>query len=480
MNNSTNNNINGHSWSPLLELAADNDVVGFKQAVDNGFSIGDFGLWYGFQRVSRKMLLERRTPLMVAAKYGSIDVVRLILSLSEVDVKLSGGPDQCTALHCAASSGSINAVNVVNLLLIAGADRDSTDVHWRRPCDVIVSPPDFPDLRNSLEGLLRNNGCACRATAPTLSAICHKREDKKVSSVLEKKVYPVDPSLPDIKTSVYGTDSFRMFLFKIQPCSRAYSHDWTVCPFLHPNENARRRDLKKFHYSCMPCPAFRKGVCKRGDLCEYAHGIFESLLHPHQYRTRVCKDGMSCLRRVCFFAHTLEELRLPYMPNDQYPLISPQVRRSTRSSMSPSPFNSPMLPSKDGIISSGSIIHPLGRDLRKSCLRTSLNARDIPTEELNMFPDLELHQQQLSNHLSCVSNPLRSNPPSKSLFPAEVSSSLYADKLGNASVLCQKMALLNRLQQQERKLSPIKTKVPSPKNVENLRRQPPFSVFSPS
>ncbi|CAI5991334.1 unnamed protein product [Closterium sp. NIES-65] len=119
----------------------------------------------------------------------------------------------------------------------------------------------------------------------------------------------VESSMADMKSSVYASDEFRIYSFKVRPCSRAYSHDWTECPFVHPGENARRRDPRKFHYSCVPCPDFRKGSCRRGDSCEYAHGVFECWLHPAQYRTRLCKDGTSCSRRVCFFAHTSEELR---------------------------------------------------------------------------------------------------------------------------------------------------------------------------
>ncbi|MQL41652.1 hypothetical protein EI012_27490, partial [Escherichia coli] len=100
----------------------------------------------------------------------------------------------------------------------------------------------------------------------------------------------VDISLPDINNGIYGTDEFRMYSFKVKPCSRAYSHDWTECPFVHPGENARRRDPRKYPYSCVPCPEFRKGTCQKGDSCEYAHGVFESWLHPAQYRTRRCKD----------------------------------------------------------------------------------------------------------------------------------------------------------------------------------------------
>jgi hypothetical protein len=110
-------------------------------------------------------------------------------------------------------------------------------------------------------------------------------------------------------TDAYACDEFRMYDFKVRRCSRGRSHDWTECPFAHPGEKARRRDPRKYHYSGAACPDFRKGGCKRGDACEYAHGVFECWLHPARYRTQPCKDGTACRRRVCFFAHTPDQLR---------------------------------------------------------------------------------------------------------------------------------------------------------------------------
>ena len=49
----------------------------------------------------------------------------------------------------------------------------------------------------------------------------------------------------------------------------------------------------------------------RGDACPYAHNVFEYWLHPTRYRTQLCNDGEKCARKICFFAHTLEELRVP-------------------------------------------------------------------------------------------------------------------------------------------------------------------------
>ncbi|KAK1311701.1 Zinc finger CCCH domain-containing protein 20 [Acorus calamus] len=108
----------------------------------------------------------------------------------------------------------------------------------------------------------------------------------------------------------YSSDEFRMYEFKVSRCARGRSHDWTECPYAHPGEKAKRRDPRRFHYSGTACPDFRKGSCKRGDSCEFAHGVFECWLHPARYRTQPCKDGTACRRRVCFFAHTPEQLRV--------------------------------------------------------------------------------------------------------------------------------------------------------------------------
>ncbi|GFP82870.1 zinc finger CCCH domain-containing protein 20 [Phtheirospermum japonicum] len=117
----------------------------------------------------------------------------------------------------------------------------------------------------------------------------------------------------DFPADAFSCDNFRMFEFKVKKCARARSHDWTECPFAHPGEKARRRDPRRYHYSGSACPDYRRGACRRGDACEYAHGVFECWLHPARYRTQPCKDGTHCRRRICFFAHTPEQLRvLPY------------------------------------------------------------------------------------------------------------------------------------------------------------------------
>ncbi|KAK8345360.1 hypothetical protein V6Z12_A07G142700 [Gossypium hirsutum] len=346
------------------------------------------------------MVVEQRTPLMIAARYGSVDVVKLILSLSEVDVNLSCGPDKRTALHCAASGGSIGAVEVVKLLLLAAADPCVTDAYGCRPSNVIVAPWNMPQIKVALEELLNNHDPVC----------------------LEKLH---DSGSSDVKITA------------------------VTC------ENARRRDPRKFHYSCAPCPDFRKGSCKQGDLCEYAHGVFESWLHPAQYRTRICKDGTTCQRRVCFFAHRPEELRPLYLSSG-LGIQSPQSAASSVITMdkmgilnllpgspsaltaiSVSPFSPAMSPS-DNVISQAPTgwpqhvptLHLSGSNLQGSRLRSSLNAKDMSAMELNMSRDFEVHQRRYLSNLSCFSQP----------------------HLGH------------KLEQQQRVLSPIETNIFSPKN----------------
>ena len=82
-------------------------------------------------------------------------------------------------------------------------------------------------------------------------------------------------------------------------------------------EKARRRDPRVFPYQAIPCPEFRKGNCKRGDGCPFAHGVFECWLHPARYRTQLCKEGTACNRAICFFAHTVAQLRDPSTPAAQ-------------------------------------------------------------------------------------------------------------------------------------------------------------------
>uniref|UniRef100_A0A7N0RF83 C3H1-type domain-containing protein n=1 Tax=Kalanchoe fedtschenkoi TaxID=63787 RepID=A0A7N0RF83_KALFE len=120
------------------------------------------------------------------------------------------------------------------------------------------------------------------------------------------------PGATDLNEGEFSTDIFRMYKLKVSPCFVAYRHDWARCPNYHQRESVRRRNPAAYQYSPVPCPSYRLGRCRKGDSCEFAHGLFETWLHPAIYRTTPCRDGDRCLRKVCFFAHSANELRPIY------------------------------------------------------------------------------------------------------------------------------------------------------------------------
>lgn len=269
-----------NNCSKLLEFAATDDLLAFESEVEEkGCDVDEVSLWYGRSFGSKKMGFEERTPIMIASLYGSTEVLKYILGTRKVDVNRACGSDGATALHCAAAGGSWSCIEVVELLISSGGDTHVADSNGKKPGDLIA-----PCVKSS-------SSSRRRTLEMVLNGISSDEEGSRTPrGGIEKKEYPIDVSLPDINIGVYGSDEFRMYSFKVKPCSRAYSHDWTECPFVHPGENARRRDPRKYNYTCVPCPEFKKGSCGKGDLCEYAHGVFESWLHPAQYRTRLCKD----------------------------------------------------------------------------------------------------------------------------------------------------------------------------------------------
>ncbi|KAJ7964198.1 Zinc finger CCCH domain-containing protein [Quillaja saponaria] len=395
--------VTDNKFSVLLEFSALNDLIGFKNAVEQeGHHVDEVSLWYGRRVGSKKMGFEDRTPLMIAAMFGSKDVLSYILKTGCDDVNRTCGSDGPTALHCAVAGGSASSPEVVKLLLDASADANSVDANGNRPCDLIgASNSTFNSRKRVLQFILKGGDGFGEASLWSEQTACVREEQQQLDVATprvskdgaEKKDYPIDLSLPDINNGIYSTDEFRMYTFKVKPCSRAYSHDWTECPFVHPGENARRRDPQKYHYSCVPCPEFRKGSCRQGDACEYAHGIFECWLHPAQYRTRLCKDETGCTRRVCFFAHKLEELR-PLYASTGSAVPSPRSFSATSSlelgSLSPR------------ALGSSSVLLPGSR------LKTALNARDIDLE-IELIELENQRRQHLIDAISNLSSPSRWN-----------------------------------------------------------------------
>ncbi|KAH9290170.1 hypothetical protein KI387_034287, partial [Taxus chinensis] len=111
----------GNVYSSLLESAANNDLIGLKQTLkEDVLKITEVSLWYGRKHVSNQMVLEQRTPAMIAALFGSLDVLNYILSIYStygLDMNHKCGSDNSTTLHCAAAGGSCHAIETVKLLI---------------------------------------------------------------------------------------------------------------------------------------------------------------------------------------------------------------------------------------------------------------------------------------------------------------------------------------------------------------------------
>ncbi|XP_061374671.1 zinc finger CCCH domain-containing protein 66-like [Gastrolobium bilobum] len=436
-----------HKISALLEFSAADDVIGFKDAVEKeGHDVDEVGLWYGRRVGSKEVSYEERTPLMIAAMFGSKGVLSYILGTGLVDVNKACGSDGATALHCAVAGVSSSCPEVIKLLLDASADVSIVDANGNRCYDLIVSVSNniFNSRKRILQAILEGADGIDQEEVGLMEK--RQQQDVDVPRVskdgTEKKDYPVDLSLPDIKNGIYGTDEFRMYIFKVKPCSRAYSHDWTECPFVHPGENARRRDPRKYHYSCVPCPEFRKGSCSKGDACEYAHGIFECWLHPAQYRTRLCKDETGCTRRVCFFAHKLEELR-PLYASTGSAMPSPRSYSAGASSLDMDSVSSFTLGSSSVLIPpastppltpSGAPSSPVWQtqshvgvptlQLSRSRLKNAFNARDIDLDiELLELGNQRLMQQLMMEEMVGLSSPSKwkNSMPNSPSFPVSLS-----------------------------------------------------------
>ncbi|GFZ16694.1 zinc finger C-x8-C-x5-C-x3-H type family protein [Actinidia rufa] len=220
------------------------------------------------------------------------------------------------------------------------------------------------------------------ATSPTGDTTNHSSPKDGLTALHR---YLPSNSDSDFQSEEYGIpvdasacDYFRMFEFKVRKCARARSHDWTECPYAHAGEKARRRDPRRYNYSGEPCPEFRKGHCKSGESCEFAHGVFECWLHPTRYRTQPCKDGANCPRRVCFFAHTPDQLRVLPQISDSYDRSPSRLGfdsfgsspNSTLYSPSDSP---PMSPSGSLGVNSVSELASVMRNLQLGGMRMSMS-----------------------------------------------------------------------------------------------------------
>jgi len=395
----------GHAF---LDAAANDNVALLRRLLESGSSVGTHlelvdaqvawaeatdtaGSPYATGR-------KRRTALMVAASRGALSAIAY-LARQGANVNARSEDDGATALHCAASGGSLRAGDTVWALLRLDADRTIRDNFGRLPMDVII--PEFSAQAQQQQG---ENGldqkqqnahsipsmaaepklAGIGGGAPTIAAVVAApppAQQKQTSSPSTPSATPPPspkkhapqqlatagsgtvthlqaqhgphieddeaPSMLDMPE--FCTDEFRMYHFKVLPCCRPEAHNWRECPFVHVDETARRRDPRKFSYSSDACPDFRRGSCPHMDACTKAHGVFECWLHPAKYRTKLCKDAGSCTRRVCFFAHGPEQLRNVGGDDDAASTTSSSGASGTttpatpeRSLSLPSPADAPM------------------------------------------------------------------------------------------------------------------------------------------
>ncbi|CAD7698538.1 unnamed protein product [Ostreobium quekettii] len=257
--------------------------------------------------------VKQRTLLMIAAFHGSMRVLSL-LAVNGADPAVVS-PDGMTAYELAYAGNHPSTPTIVAYL----RDAESSLQVLRGQVDVSKAPLAQPPPSGSfgMDGM-----------GPPGEGVEMQQQQQQQQHHYRGPVWGVpmgrqesgsDPYNPDVlpystselTKAEYSTDEFRMYCFKVLRCCRRYAHDWRACPFAHPTENARRRDPRDYRYCSIACPNYKQGFCIRGDVCPYAHGVFECWLHPSRYRSQLCKDGNKCRRPVCFFAHSLPELRTP-------------------------------------------------------------------------------------------------------------------------------------------------------------------------
>jgi hypothetical protein len=53
------------------------------------------------------------------------------------------------------------------------------------------------------------------------------------------------------------SDAFWVYVYKVHRCPNISAHDWTLCPYAHRRELARRRDPRSYAYLPVACPDYR-------------------------------------------------------------------------------------------------------------------------------------------------------------------------------------------------------------------------------
>ena len=290
----------------------------------------------------------KRSMLQLAAEMQAAKCVQLLLDAG-ADARLASPSDGKTALHLAcARKPSMASARVIAMLVQHGADRDAVDFNGNKPGDALermsASMSDAAsvgsvasaasdvsghssDVQRGQLGYQRQHATRLQcSTSPAKSATSAKSANSNPNPnpnpnhahharlASSKSALVTDVADLELMDGVdYGSAHFRMFHYKVDKCPHEDCiHDTEACPYVHPGDKSRRRNPGVVSYQPVPCPHFRKGNCRLGDACPLSHGVFECWLHPIKYRTQLCTTGSKCSRDLCFFAHSLDELREPF------------------------------------------------------------------------------------------------------------------------------------------------------------------------
>lgn len=102
-----------------------------------------------------------------------------------------------------------------------------------------------------------------------------------------------------------------LYLTLFHALLQRFCHDWSVCPFVHPNEKCRRRSPKTYQYDAVVCPDAKNvrnvhamQAAWLGAVVPTAHGSNRaSALHPAALAAAVqslcaCATAPACCRPV--------------------------------------------------------------------------------------------------------------------------------------------------------------------------------------
>ena len=262
-------------------------------------------VWYEWDGESRGNK-EKRNMLQLAASMQAVKCVQSLLE-NGMDARLASPSDGKTALHLAcACRPSMASARVIALLVQYGADREALDHNGRAPGFALENMTSKPG-KNTHTDVCVMARCTGHVHGDEIRVNVKQTSSKTGDAAM--LLTPISV-LEEIDGCDYNSVHFRMFHYKVDTCPHTNClHDTSACPYIHPGEKSKRRNPGVCSYQPVPCPHFRKGNCKKGDACPLSHGVFECWLHPSKYRTQLCTEGSGCTRNLCFFAHSLEELR---------------------------------------------------------------------------------------------------------------------------------------------------------------------------